>query len=76
MTYFRKRLTLEILAEINALIDKANQDDDASGDAGTPDESKSESNNEGTLILDATFAPADVHFPTDVACHVVHLKLG
>ncbi len=73
MTYFRKRLTPEILAEINQLIVEASKDDDdhhddnSSGDAGTPDESKPELKNEGTLILDATCAPADVHFPTDVA---------
>ena len=73
MTYFRKRLTPEILAEINQLIVEASKDDDdnhddnASGDAGTADESKPEPKNDGTLILDATCAPADVHFPTDVA---------
>jgi transposase, IS5 family len=73
MTYFRKRLTPEILAEINQLIVEASKDDDdhhddnASGDTGTPNESKPESKNDGTLILDATCAPADVHFPTDVA---------
>lgn len=72
MTYFRKRLTPEILAEINQLIVEAskednNHDDNASGDGGTPAESKQEAKNEGTLILDATCAPADVHFPTDVA---------
>jgi len=74
MTYFRKRLTPEILSEINQLIvevskdDEDNHDDDsASGDAGTSDEYKQEPKNEGTLILDATCAPADIHFPTDVA---------
>ena len=68
MTYFRKRLTPEILTEINAFIVEASKDDDdASGAAGTPDENMPKSKNEGTLILDATCAPADVHFPTDVA---------
>jgi len=72
MTYFRKRLTPEILAEINQLIVEASKDDNkhddnASGDDGTSAESKPEAKNEGTLILDATCAPADVHFPTDVA---------
>lgn len=72
MTYFRKRLTPEILAEINQLIveaskDDDNHDDDVSGGAGTPAENKPEPENEGTLILDATCAPADIHFPTDVA---------
>ena len=72
MTYFRKRLTPEILAEINQLIveaskDDDNHDDDVSGGAGTPAENEPEPENEGTLILDATCAPADIHFPTDVA---------
>ena len=72
MTYFRKRLTPEILAEINALIveankdDNNNHDDNASGDTETPAENTPEPKNEGTLILDATCAPADVHFPTNV----------
>jgi hypothetical protein len=72
MTYFRKRLTPEILAEINQMIVEAGQEDDHhddndSCDAGTSDEDKPESKNKGTLILDATCAPADIHFPTDVA---------
>lgn len=72
MTYFRKRLTPEILAEINALIVEASKEDDHHDDndgrhAGTSDEDKPASKNEGTLILDATCAPADIHFPTDVA---------
>jgi hypothetical protein len=72
MTYFRKRLTPEIMAEINELIIEAGKDEDNhNGDdgteSGTLDENKTEPNNEGTLILDATCAPADIHFPTDVA---------
>ena len=72
MTYFRKRLTPEIMVEINRLIVEASKDEDnhngdADADSGTPDENSPESSNEGTLILDATCAPADIHFPTDVA---------
>lgn len=72
MTYFRKRLTPDILAEINQLIVEADKDDDnhddnASGDAETAGDNKLEPKNEGTLILDATCASADIHFPTDVA---------
>jgi len=72
MTYFRKRLTPEILAEINQMIIEAGQEDDnqdnhTGSDAGTTNEDKPEPQNKGTLILDATCAPADIHFPTDVA---------
>lgn len=72
MTYFRKRLTPEILAKINALIvdeskDDDDHDDDAGSDAETPEENKSEPKNKGTLILNATCEPADILFPTDVA---------
>lgn len=72
MTYFRKRLTPEILAEINQMIVEASKEDDhhddsAGCDAGTSGEGKLETKNDGTLILDATCAPADIHYPTDVA---------
>lgn len=50
MTYFRKRLTPEILAEINTLIVEASKEDDHHDDndgrnAGTSDEDKPETNN-------------------------------
>lgn len=73
MTYFRKRLTPEMLAEINDLIIAAGQysedeDNDSNGDMGLPkDQPNPELQNKGSLILDATCAPADIHFPTDVA---------
>lgn len=73
MTYFRKRLTPEILAEINQMIveasktDDDNHDDNAAGEPGPSEEIKPKPKNEGTLILDATCAPSDIHFPTDIA---------
>ena len=73
MTYFRKRLTPEILAEINQVIVESskttndNHDDNSGGEAGPSEEIKPQPKNEGTLILDATCAPADMHFPTDIA---------
>ena len=73
MTLFRKRLTPEILNEINRMIVEASRSDDASGDSGSPSGPVSETKpvpepeNQGTLILDATCAPADIHFPTDVS---------
>ena len=72
MTWFRKRLTPEMLSEVNAYIigDRRNKDDDhvdKNRTGGTGGEEESESENNGTLILDATCAPADIKYPTDVS---------
>jgi len=66
MVYFRKRLTPEILAEINEMIfaPEPPGEDDPGGDGSSDGEDKGE--NEGTLILDAMCAPADITYPTDV----------
>jgi IS5 family transposase len=79
MTRFRKRFTAEIMQDINEMIcqsDKAkalikrNDDDDTPTLPGScGDESNKESTsseNKGTLIIDATCVPADIHYPTDV----------
>ena len=64
MTAFRKRFPPEAMAEINEAIIAAQKKDPppptGSGDDNSTDD------NDGTLILDATCAPADIHFPTDV----------
>ena len=58
MVYFRKRLTPEILGEINEMIiDKAIKSDDK-------DDNEPPSNS-GTLIVDATCAPSQIKYPTD-----------
>ena len=71
MTWFRKRLTPEILEEVNSYIigtaskDKDDQDQNpgnsgsSSSDAHRSDPADS---NKGTLILDATCAPSDIRF--------------
>lgn len=71
---FRKRLSEDVLNEINEMIIayNAQQDDDdsndGSGDAGQSDQQDSEtdSENAGTLILDATCAPQNIKYPQDV----------
>lgn len=61
MVYFRKRLTPEILGEINEMIlqeqesNKPKNDDD------------SDDSNSGTLIVDATCAPSKIKYPQDTA---------
>ena len=77
MTWFRKRLTPEMMVEVNGYIigNKKSKDDDndrdinhSSGkDDGETAGEEIKKDNKGTLILDATCAPADIKFPTDVA---------
>lgn len=73
MTWFRKRLTPEILAEVNGYIignKKDDDDDDRSGmvEGSTSfDKTEGTSKNKGTLILDATCTPAYIKYPTDVS---------
>jgi hypothetical protein len=73
MVYFRKRLGAKILKEVNESIcgapansktqdtEKDNNDDDK------PSDDSSETKNRGHLILDATCAPADIRYPTDLS---------
>jgi len=71
MVHFRKRLSGNILKEINALIiensktDDERHDDDDKGN-GSGDGETREVENKGTLIVDATCAPEDMRFPHDV----------
>ncbi|WCF06629.1 transposase [Paenibacillus thiaminolyticus] len=78
MTHFRKRLGEKIIAEVNEWIaveaakaEQQRDDDDdmkPSSSVGRGGERKrSEPDpNQGTLLLDATCAPADIAYPTDI----------
>ena len=68
MVYFRKRLTPEVLGEINEMIlrdaakpegKKEDNDDDDVDDGGN--------GNSGTLKIDATCAPSNIRYPQDVS---------
>jgi hypothetical protein len=64
---FRKRLTEEILMDINELILKGDDDDDQPTSGGGTDEgSDTQEANKGTVILDATCAPQNIEFPQDI----------
>ena len=64
---FRKRLTEDILMDINELILKGNDDDDQPTSGGGVNEgSDAQEDNKGTLILDATCAPQNIEFPQDI----------
>lgn len=67
LVHFRKRLTPEILAEINEMViqeakgwDK--DDDDKPGDGG----------NSGTMIVDATCAPSNIRYPQDISVSLLN----
>lgn len=66
---FRKRLTDDILGDINEMIIAYNTSDDDPptgypGDNGESDDTPNE--NKGTLIMDATCAPQQIAFPQDI----------
>lgn len=71
--HFRKRFSLEQLGQINDAIVKAEQaseqteepsgpDDDDDTNSNTPSD-----DNRGKLLIDATCAPADIRYPTDIS---------
>ena len=68
---FRKRLTDDVLDEINEMIIRFNHPDDpdhpqGSGDAADHEEQKEQVQNKGTLMIDATCAPQYIAFPQDI----------
>lgn len=76
LVFFRKRLSNDVLNTVNELIakdaatekvKKKRDDDDSNPPSGGKGVKKNEVNpNQGQLILDATCAPGDIRFPTDV----------
>ena len=80
MVYFRKRLTPEVLGEINELIirkakgtDTNSSDDDeaeppeGNNDSTNSNEKEDKPKNKGTLIIDATCAPQNIRYPQDTS---------
>lgn len=76
LVVFRKRLTDEILSEINEMIIDFNtpddptpgggKDEDRSGNSEKSETADAQDDNQGTLILDATCAPQNISFPQDI----------
>ena len=63
MVYFRKRLTPEIIGEINEMILQDAVKPEEKDDSDDDDDDK----NNGTLIVDATCAPSNIRYPQDVS---------
>ena len=66
---FRKRITDDILGDINEMIIAYNTLDDIPPAGGTGSEGSGDAptENKGTLILDATCAPQQISFPQDIS---------
>lgn len=62
MVHFRKRLTPEILAEINEMVIQ-----EAKGEGKDNDDKPGDGGNSGTMIVDATCAPSNIRYPQDVS---------
>ena len=63
MAHFRKRLTPEILAEINEMvISEAEKKDEQN------DNNSGSGKYSGTMIVDATCAPSNIRYPEDFPC--------
>jgi len=71
MTHFRKRLPAEVINRFNEkVISKATEQPDPEDDpppgGGNPVSDSEEPKNAGTIMMDATCAPADIKYPTDL----------
>jgi hypothetical protein len=78
LTHFAKRFSKEDLIKINEEIYRRSQppedppsdnggDESGEGESDSEGTDSGESENEGILILDATVAPADIRYPTDLS---------
>lgn len=66
---FRKRITAEMMIEVNECLLKMHETDDndesGSGDSTSKQNETGTDRNKGTLILDATCAPSNIRYPQD-----------
>ena len=71
MVYFRKRLTPEVLGEVNEMIvrdaKERQEKEDNSNNNDDSDDRPGSSGNSGTMIVDATCAPSNIRYPQDVS---------
>ena len=67
MVHFRKRLTPEILAEINEMVIWEAEKKDEKDDHNDNNNNSGNGGNSGTMIVDATCAPSNIRYPKDVS---------
>jgi hypothetical protein len=67
MVHFRKRITPQILQEINERIHEEQIKKNEKPKQKTKENENAEGKNKGKLIVDASCTPADIRYPTDVS---------
>ena len=67
MVYFRKRLTPEVLGEINEMIIRDAKEHQKKESKDDDDDDSGRGGNSGTMIVDATCAPSNIRYPQDVS---------
>jgi hypothetical protein len=67
MVYFRKRLTPEVLGEINEMIIAKAQPKKVEKQEPQKDDHDDDPGNGGTMIIDATCAPSNIRYPQDTS---------
>ena len=72
LVLFRKRISAEMLMEVNEYL-LAHKDDDSNNNVppsagnSTENDTSEEDTNKGTLVLDATCVPANIRYPQDIS---------
>jgi hypothetical protein len=66
MVHFRKRFTAEIMKEISVKAFAAEAKKAIEKEKADDNDSDGENKPKGTMLLDATCCPSDIHYPTDV----------
>ena len=66
MSLFRRRFDPEFISQVNEYICTGKWPEDRDEDDPPPPPSDPKEENKGTIILDATVAPADIRYPNDV----------
>jgi transposase, IS5 family len=74
LAHFRKRITSEMLGQVNETIvsnaltgNPNSSESDKDKSTKKSDDDNDDNSNQGTLILDATCVPEDIRFPTDIS---------
>jgi hypothetical protein len=66
LVHFRQRISLDLVNRVNKRMGMKGEEMLNSSEEVKIEAEGSESQNQGKLILDATCAPADIHYPTDL----------
>ena len=68
LAHFRQRIKVNLINRVNQRVVQKNQErsSEVSQENSTEEKKTSEGKNRGKLIIDATCAPADITYPTDL----------